>query len=329
MQTFSMQAHSQYIQKYKLFQSQDFDAVQERISHYLCAHEFKQIHDCMLDVQLYGFQLGNSALFDLQYSAPVEVVIDAKTEFYFLRLTLDGYCQVLSENQQASQQIGEISVSNPGRHNTIRTNQQCRNLVLKLSKADLEKHLAEKLGYRPHEALLFDASAINLDEYQVIVETIHYILQVHFHGEAMWESLSANLTDYLLNLLILNIPNNFSSLLKTNRNHQVLPAYIRQAKQYLDENLQSEISIDELSQACGVAQRTLQKSFMQFLHQTTLEYLRERRLQKIHAELLQADKRINVTDVLMRNGINSIGHFSKHYKNRFGCLPSQTLKKLN
>ena len=87
--------------------------------------------------------------------------------------------------------------------------------------------------------------------------------------------------------------------------------------------------MEEVSAACGVAQRTLQKGFMQFLQQTPVEYLREQRLQKIHRELLQADAKVSVTDVLLRNGINSIGHFSKHYKNRFGCLPSQTLKKLN
>ena len=329
MQAFSMQTHSQYIQKYKLFHSQDFHAVQERISHYLCAHEFKQSHNSLLDVQLYGFKLGNSALFDLQYSAPVKVVIDARTEFYFLRLTLDGHCQVLSENQQASQHTGEISVSNPGRRNKIVTNQQCRNLVLKLSKADLEQQLADKLAYRPLEALVFNAKAISVEEYQVIVETIQYILQVHYHGEAMWENLAGHLTDYLLNLLLLNIPNNYSNLLKSQRRQAVLPAYMRQAKQYLDEHLQDDISMEALSSACGVAQRTLQKGFMQFFQLTPVAYLRERRLQKIHDELLQADACVSVTDVLMRNGINSIGHFSKHYKSRFGCLPSQTLKKWN
>ena len=176
MQPLSMQTHSHYIQKYKLFQSQDFDAVQERISHYLCAHEFKQVHEARLDVQLYGFKLGNSALFDLQYSAPVEVIIDARSGFYFLRLTLDGHCQVVSENDAAAQHIGQISVSNPGRRNKIVTNQHCRNLVLKLSKADLEQHLAEKLGYRPHQDLVFNAAAISADESQIIVDTIHDLM---------------------------------------------------------------------------------------------------------------------------------------------------------
>lgn len=329
MQPLSMQTHSHYIQKYKLFQSQDFDAVQERISHYLCAHEFKQVHEARLDVQLYGFKLGNSALFDLQYSAPVEVIIDARSGFYFLRLTLDGHCQVVSENDAAAQHIGQISVSNPGRRNKIVTNQHCRNLVLKLSKADLEQHLAEKLGYRPHQDLVFNAAAISADESQIIVDTIHYLLQVHYHSEEMWPDLSQHFSDYLLNLLLLNLPHNHSDSLKNRHRKSPLPAYVRAAKQYLDAHLHDEVSMEEVSAACGVAQRTLQKGFMQFLQQTPVEYLREQRLQKIHRELLQADAKVSVTDVLLRNGINSIGHFSKHYKNRFGCLPSQTLKKLN
>ena len=64
--------------------------------------------------------------------------------------------------------------------------------------------------------------------------------------------------------------------------------------------------MEALSAACGVAQRTLQKGFMQFFQLTPVAYLRERRLQKIHDELLQADACVSVTDVLMRNGINKV-----------------------
>ena len=34
-----------------------------------------------------------------------------------------------------------------------------------------------------------------------------------------------------------------------------------------------------------------------------------------------------VTDILLRHGISSFGHFATHYRKRYGCLPSDTLRQ--
>ncbi len=72
--------------------------------------------------------------------------------------------------------------------------------------------------------------------------------------------------------------------------------------------------------------RTLQKGFGQYLQQTPVEYIREQRLKHVHQALQTTQINETVTDILLRYGIQSFGHFSTIYKKRYGCLPSQTLK---
>ena len=72
--------------------------------------------------------------------------------------------------------------------------------------------------------------------------------------------------------------------------------------------------------------RTLQKGFNQYFQQTPLEYIRDLRVELVHQTLLNSHENETVTDIVLRHGFQSLGHFSTLYKKRYGCLPSKTLK---
>ena len=51
------------------------------------------------------------------------------------------------------------------------------------------------------------------------------------------------------------------------------------------------------------------KGFNQYFHQTPIDYIRDLRIKLIHHELQHSQAHETVTDILLRNGINSLGIF--------------------
>ena len=317
------QLHS--LDNFLIFNSNDYQTIKEKISQYLCPHRFDVVSHQQLNTRLNGFLFGTSALYDLKYNAPVEITIDAQSEHYLFRLTLEGECLVQDSQQRLVQSPGVITVSNPLIQSRIVTNQHCRNIILKLSKPIVEKQLFKILACSMHEALAFENGlSCSAEGADAIIQTLSYLCYAHDHIEN-WSVISQSFEQYLIELVLLKLPNNYSRQLNL-RQPILLPSYMKRAKQYITLHLQENITLSELGEYCGVSVRTLQKGFSAYVGQTPVEYIRDLRIQQVHHELLNAESNETVTDILLKNGINSFGHFSSQYKKCYGCSPSQTLK---
>jgi transcriptional regulator GlxA family with amidase domain len=87
-------------------------------------------------------------------------------------------------------------------------------------------------------------------------------------------------------------------------------------------------SVAELAAAVTVSARTLQDGFARTLGTSPMAYLRDVRLDRIHAELLAAGPdAVAVGQVAARWGFLHAGRFSATYKRRFGRSPSATARR--
>ena len=318
-------SHLQYLDSFLLFNSNDYQITKDKISQYLCPHEFDVEAFSHLNTRLNGFSFGNSALYELKYSAPVEITIDGSSKNYLFRITLDGQCKVQDAHHQVFQSVGIMTVTHPNCSNHIVTNHLCCNLILKVTQQDVETQLYKMLGYTCSEPVIFDSGMTCTDEgLSSIIETLNYLCHAYYHIEN-WNFISESFTQYLIELILLKVPNNYSSQLKEKRKC-VLPHYMKKAQQYIQQHIQQTIGLSDLSEFCDVSGRSLQKGFNQYFQQTPMEYIRDVRMALVHQALLKSKKNSSVTDILLQHGIQSLGHFSTHYKKRYGCLPSQTLK---
>jgi len=108
----------------------------------------------------------------------------------------------------------------------------------------------------------------------------------------------------------------------------VLPGDLVRALAWLKGHLQDPVRLDTLAAVAGVRPRTLETHFRQFLGTTPLGWVRRMRLARARQALLSASAGVDVTSVALASGFGQLGRFAAHYRQHFGELPSDTLRRV-
>ena len=103
---------------------------------------------------------------------------------------------------------------------------------------------------------------------------------------------------------------------------------IKKASQFISESIYNPVSISDLCRITGVSERTLQYSFKEYYGISPKTYLKAQMLNMVHFALNKADPDLtNVVDVAYQCGFWHMGQFAADYRQMFGKLPSETLRK--
>ncbi|OZI51305.1 AraC family transcriptional regulator [Bordetella genomosp. 4] len=319
------------LQHYCLLQSANAAEVKDQVSHHLWSHRMRVGPGEDLSSRLYGVQFGNAALYDLHYGAAVEIDAGDIASCYLVRATLRGCGEVRLGGQRAGLKAGSLTVSSPSERSTISIDKDCRSLILRVDRLAMERHLQSLLQRPLRQPLVFEVDVPSQHPGVAAVRaTFEYLCQLYAHPalHGVSQTLSGSFTDYLAALLLMQLPHNYSEALTQDR-RQPLPAHVRKARDYIEQRADEVIPLSALASHCGVSVRTLQNGFMRFLGQNPSDYMRNQRLVRVHAALQAAGPGTSVTDILVSHGVMSFGHFANHYRKRYGCLPSETLRTAN
>lgn len=105
-------------------------------------------------------------------------------------------------------------------------------------------------------------------------------------------------------------------------------ARLRRAVEHIHERAHLPLTPTDIAEAADLSVRGLQEAFQRGLGVTPLGYLRQVRLDRVHAELAEIDPELtSVADVAKRWGFAHLGRFSAAYVERFGEYPSRTLRR--
>jgi transcriptional regulator GlxA family with amidase domain len=103
---------------------------------------------------------------------------------------------------------------------------------------------------------------------------------------------------------------------------------LRPVLEFIDRNAGTPLSPRTLARAGYMSVRTLHTTFHDELGTSVMGYLRAIRLDRVRSELLGGGPDRRVTEVAMRWGFSHPSRFAQQYRDRFGELPSQTLRRL-
>nr|WP_207383885.1 AraC family transcriptional regulator [Mycolicibacterium komanii] len=103
------------------------------------------------------------------------------------------------------------------------------------------------------------------------------------------------------------------------------PVLLRRAIEFMEANVHNDVALADIAQAVHVTPRAVQYMFRRHLATTPLQYLRRRRLNYAHQELLAASNGETVTEIAARWGFAHTGRFAVLYRQTYGQSPHVTL----
>lgn len=133
------------------------------------------------------------------------------------------------------------------------------------------------------------------------------------------------LEDSILTLLLRAHSHNYTRL--ANRQQEAGSYQLDAAEQFMRANAHLPLSLGDVCQAAGVNARTLQHSFRRKRGCTPMEFLRNVRMDQVRNGLLQPGESTSVSGEASRWGFLHFGRFSGEYREVYGELPSETLRR--
>ncbi len=107
-----------------------------------------------------------------------------------------------------------------------------------------------------------------------------------------------------------------------------LPRDVARVLEWSRGHLQEPVDLRALARVAGVPPRTLEAHFARFLGTTPLGWVRQARLSRARAALLESGGASSVSQVALESGFAQLGRFAAQYCRRFGELPSETLRRI-
>ena len=100
---------------------------------------------------------------------------------------------------------------------------------------------------------------------------------------------------------------------------------IPRAREFMETQLNKNLTADEIAQALGVSYRSLHYAFRESFGVSPYRYFLTRRLHSVRQQLKEGT--VSVTQASVRHGFYTPSRFTRQYKRLFGELPSETAQE--
>jgi AraC-like DNA-binding protein len=301
------------------------DALSRRLSH----HRFACRRPSAMDARIYSLELSTIQLVDLSYGVDVDVEAEVGEDHFLVHMGMQGETQMWTNGKSYPLPPDGLLISNPGAPLRVQMTGDCRHFAVRMPIAICKDYLTRTLGIPFNRPLEFYAGRDGSRELPVAWRGMmsHICGQLRMAPAMMGHRrVQAQYGQLLTELLLGNYCNSYSEQIARHGN-DISPRHVRRARELIHASRDDTISIADLAQRVGVSVRSLQNGFRQFLGVTPLEYVRRHRLEQLHRALMDSQSRANVTELMLECGIANFGRYAQYYRQQYGCLPSETLRR--
>jgi AraC-like DNA-binding protein len=221
-------------------------------------------------------------------------------------------------------------VLRPDQLNRVRWTPDAEQLILKIPRVALEGHLTDLLGRPVRSVVDFDFQFdLTGPRGQSLLASVEFLAAELDRPGGLAEMPLAReqLEAYVMTQLLTAVPHPYTDELAAPADPARL-GRLRPVVEYIENNADLPLSPTELARVGCMSVRTLHASFQQTFGESPMAYLRRVRLDHVRAELASGrDPGVRVTDVAMRWGFFHPSRFASQYRERYGELPSETVRR--
>lgn len=315
--------------RYSLFESSDLDEARERVARVFCPHRLDMIGRGAFDA-CHNHVAGNRlSLNFIQYGAKTLIAPGKLKDFYLLQIPLSGGAAISNGPDHYYSCPDKAAVLNPHLPTTMIWDEGCRQILLRIERTALQNHLSQLLGATAEQPLTFTGPLeLTSDVGSALRGLVMHLVDQADAGQAMLADgglLARQLETVILSGVLEAGQHNYARYLRPTQS-AAAPRHVRRAEDYIRDNLDSSISLEDVARAAGVTPRALQLGFRNFRNTSPMALLRAERLRRVHEELLTGARGATVTEVATRWGFAHLGRFAQSYKDKYGQSPSTTLQ---
>jgi AraC-like DNA-binding protein len=314
------------------FLTADRDAAQHYIGALFVPHRLDLTERAQrLDVCISQACIDGVSLIYHRHGASVRVRPEPLKNFFLLQIPASGGGSIRADGQDICCSSRQGVMISSALDIDMHFGLGCEQLIVRVEKSDLERHLEAELGH-PLEAPLRFSAAVPLEDPgpQEIIALLHLMMASLVRGGGVWHSPLArrHMVALFLSGLLAGLDHNYRHELDEEAPpHKA--GYLTKAKEFIAENVREAITPDDIAAAAHVSTRALYAAFRNSMNCSPMRYLRQLRLEKVRETLSGSDpRRASITTVATEYGFEHLGHFCASYKERFGELPRDTLRKL-
>jgi len=315
------------LHRFPVFHTSSVEVLKEKGTSVFGASRIELQRPDRFDTRANFVQLRDIALAYASINSDIELGYP-ESDFVRLQIGLSGFATTTAGGQTTEVTARQACVTSVGLSSRMLCAGDNSRLTLRLAGSALDRMLFSLLGFRPKGTLAF-TPAMALDE-----PTARGLLQMLMFLARQLDSTSAELPapalrelEQAITVAVLCAGNHsFSQLLGHKAPHASLSA-IRRTEEYIYENWNKPIRIDELVATTGISARSLFSSFKKAHGYSPIAFAKMIRLDNAKKMLQSANPAVSVTGIAFKCGFGNLGHFAADYRRAFGELPSDTLAR--
>lgn len=314
-----------------MFTSNDLDESRFHLSNIFKPHELSVLgKKQQLDVKVSNTGLDKLSFINLQHGANVEIYPGKLEGFFLLQVPVNGTGEVRIDSTKIECSPEVAYMMSPTFDVEMKFLKNCEHVILKIERNHLESFLERQLQRTLNAPLEFQPIVlIKEDRNQELLSMISYISnQLSSPQSTLRHSMVQDqVTSLLMSTLLVSLNHNYHTEL-TQEVSAPKPYYVKKAQEYIHAYATEPITPEDIAQAACISLRSVFAGFKTYLNTTPMAYLKDIRLQLVHDELKERNpSETSVTDIALKYGFSHFGNFAAGYRERFGELPSDTLKK--